>query len=97
MRRIRPIGDKVVVKRDPPKDKTDGGLHIPETAQKRHITGEVLAIGPGTVNKKGIHRPVGVSIGDVVLFGGWTGTEVDVDGETYVVLKEDDIMGTVDR
>ena len=93
--RFKPLHDRVVVKRSEEEQKTKGGIIIPDTAQEKPMQGEVLAVGPGARNDKGELTPMGVSAGDRVLFGKWSGTEVKLDGEDLLIMKESDLMGIV--
>ena len=93
--RFKPLHDRVVVKRSEEEQKTKGGIIIPDTAQEKPMQGEVLAVGPGARNDKGDLTPMGVSTGDRVLFGKWSGTEVKLDGEDLLIMKESDLMGIV--
>ena len=93
--RFKPLHDRVVVKRSEEEQKTKGGIIIPDTAQEKPMQGEVLAVGPGARNDKGDLIPMGVSAGDRVLFGKWSGTEVKLDGEDLLIMKESDLMGIV--
>jgi len=91
--KIRPIQDRVVVKRSKAEEKTESGLYIPEDAQKKLVEGIVLAVGNGKVLTDGTLRPLDVKEGDRVLFGKYTGTEVKIDGEDQLILREDEILG----
>jgi len=91
--RIRPLGDRVVLKRVEEETKTPGGILIPSNAREKPIEGEVLAIGPGRVNEKGVRVEMTVRVGDRVLFGKFSGTEVKVAGEDYLLVKEEEILG----
>ena len=91
--KIRPIQDRVVVKRSKAEEKTESGLYIPEDAQKKLVEGIVLAVGNGKVLTDGTLRPLDVKEGDRVLFGKHTGTEVEIDGEDQLILREDEILG----
>ncbi len=93
---IRPLHDRVVVRRLEEERTTAGGIVIPDTAAEKPIQGEVLAVGNGKVLDNGESRPVDVKVGDRVLFGKYSGTEVKLDGETLLVMREDDIMGVVE-
>jgi chaperonin GroES len=93
--RFKPLHDRVVVKRSEEEQKTKGGIIIPDTAQEKPMQGEVLAVGPGTRNEKGELTPMGVAVGDRVLFGKWSGTEVKLDGEDLLIMKESDLMGVI--
>ncbi len=90
--KARPLHDRVVVKRQPESSMTPGGLHIPQNAKEKPVEGEVLAVGPGRVTADGTVIPVDVKVGDRVLFGKYSGTEVTLDGEDYLVIREDDIL-----
>jgi chaperonin GroES len=90
--KIRPLQDRIVVKRLEGETKTKGGIIIPDSAKEKPIEGRVVAVGNGKVLKDGKVRPLEVKIGDVVLFGKYTGTEVKIDGEEHVLLREDDVL-----
>jgi chaperonin GroES len=90
---MKPINDRVIVKPFPAEQKTAGGLIIPDTAKEKPQEGEVVAAGPGAKNEDGKLTPMDVKVGDVVLFGKWSGTEVKIDGKEYSIMKETDIMG----
>ena len=94
--KFRPLHDRVVVKRVEEETRTKGGLIIPDTAQEKPMQGEVLAVGPGARNEKGELIPLGVEVGDRVLFGKWSGTEVKLDGDDLLIMKESDIMGVLE-
>ena len=94
--RFRPLGDRVVVRRVKEEQKTAGGIIIPDTAQEKPQEGEVISVGPGAVDKDGKRVAPEVKAGDVVLFGKWSGTEVKLDGEELLIMKESDIMGVVE-
>ena len=93
---FRPLHDRVVVKRIDSEEKTKGGIIIPDTAKEKPQEGEVVAVGPGARNDKGEVTPLDVKAGDRVLFGKWSGTEVKIDGEDLLIMKETDIMGVVE-
>ena len=95
--KFRPLHDRVVVKRIEEETKTKGGLIIPDTAKEKPMQGEVLAVGRGARNEKGDLIPLGVKAGDRVLFGKWSGTEVKLDGDELLIMKESDIMGVLDE
>ena len=94
--KFRPLHDRVVVRRIDAEEKTTGGIIIPDTAKEKPMQGEILAVGPGARNEKGDLIPLGVQVGDRVLFGKWSGTEVKLDGVEYLIMKESDIMGVLD-
>ncbi|WP_114375563.1 co-chaperone GroES [Elioraea thermophila] len=94
--KFRPLHDRVVVKRVSAEEKTAGGIIIPDTAKEKPQEGEVVAVGPGARNEKGELVPLEVKVGDRVLFGKWSGTEVKIDGEELLIMKESDIMGILE-
>jgi len=93
---FRPLHDRVVVKRLEGEEKTKGGIIIPDTAKEKPQEGKVIAVGPGARDESGKLTPLDVKAGDRVLFGKWSGTEVKVDGDDLLIMKESDIMGIVD-
>lgn len=93
--KFRPLHDRVAIRRVSFEEKTRGGIIIPDTAKEKPQEGEVVAVGPGTRDEKGKLLPPDVRVGDRVLFGKWTGTEVVIDGEDMLIMKETDIMGVV--
>ena len=92
---FRPLHDRVVVKRVDSEEKTKGGIIIPDTAKEKPQEGEVVAVGPGARNEQGQLTPPDVKAGDRVLFGKWSGTEVKLNGEDLLIMKESDIMGVI--
>jgi chaperonin GroES len=94
---FRPLHDRVVVRRVEGESKTAGGIIIPDTAAEKPQQGEVLAVGPGAREDSGKLIPLDVKKGDKVLFGKWSGTEVKIDGQELLIMKESDIMGVLDR
>jgi chaperonin GroES len=92
---FRPLQDRVLVRRIEQEEKTLGGIIIPDTAKEKPMEGEVIAAGPGARGDDGKLNPLDVKVGDRVLFGKWSGTEIKIDGEDLVVMKEADIMGIV--
>ena len=94
--KFRPLHDRVVVRRVEEDTKTKGGIIIPDTAQEKPMQGEVIAVGPGGRDETGKLIPIDVKVGDVVLFGKWSGTEVKLDGEELLIMKESDIMGVIE-
>ncbi|MDI3309702.1 MAG: co-chaperone GroES [Acetobacteraceae bacterium] len=94
--KFRPLHDRVLVRRVTPEEKTAGGIIIPDTAKEKPQEGEVIAVGSGTLNDKGELRPLDVKVGDRILFGKWSGTEVRLDGEELLIMKESDIMGILE-
>ena len=93
---FRPLHDRVLVRRVEEDQKTKGGIIIPDTAKEKPMQGEVLAVGPGARNEKGELVVLDVKVGDRILFGKWSGTEVKMDGEDLVIMKESDIMGIIE-
>ena len=93
--KFRPLHDRVVVKRIQAEEKTAGGIIIPDTAKEKPQQGEVVAIGPGGRDEAGKLVPIDLQVGDRVLFGKWSGTEVKIDGTEYLIMKENDIMGVL--
>jgi len=93
--KFRPLHDRVVLKRLDAEAKSAGGIIIPDTAQEKPIEGEVVAVGPGARNEKGELVPLELKAGDRVLFGKWSGTEVKLDGQELLIVKESDVMGVV--
>ena len=94
--KFRPLHDRVVVRRIEQEEKTAGGIIIPDTAKEKPMEGEVISVGPGARNEKGELVPLDVKAGDRILFGKWSGTEVKIDGEELMIMKEADIMGLVE-
>jgi chaperonin GroES len=94
--KFRPLHDRVVVRRVESDTKTAGGIIIPDTAKEKPMEGEVIAVGPGARSEDGKIHPLDVKAGDRVLFGKWSGTEVKLDGEELIIMKESDIMGIIE-
>ncbi len=94
--KFRPLHDRVVVKRVEEESKTKGGIIIPDTAKEKPMEGEIVAVGPGARDEKGNLVPLDVKKGDRVLFGKWSGTEIKIDGQDLLIMKESDIMGIID-
>ena len=93
---FRPLHDRVVIRRITAEEKSSGGIIIPDTAKEKPMEGEVIAAGPGARNEQGQVQALDVKAGDRVLFGKWSGTEVKVDGEDLLIMKESDLMGVVE-
>jgi chaperonin GroES len=93
---FRPLHDRVVVRRIEEEERTKGGIIIPDTAKEKPQQGEIIAVGPGARDEKGVVQPLDVKAGDRVLFGKWSGSEVVIDGEELLVMKESDIMGVLE-
>ncbi len=94
--KFRPLHDRVVVRRVEEDERSVGGIIIPDSAKEKPMQGEVLSVGPGTRNDKGELSPLDLEAGDRVLFGKWSGTEVKIDGEELLIMKESDIMGVLE-
>ena len=95
--KFRPLHDRVVVRRLDAEERTAGGIIIPDTAKEKPQEGEVIAVGPGARDENGKVQALDVKVGDRVLFGKWSGTEVRIDGEDLLIMKESDIMGVVEQ
>ena len=93
---FKPLHDRVVVKRIETDEKSSGGIIIPDTAKEKPREGEVLAVGPGEITEDGKSKPMNVKKGDKILFGKWSGTEVKLDGQDVLIMKESDIMGILE-
>jgi chaperonin GroES len=93
---FRPLHDRVVVRRIEEDERTPGGIIIPDTAKEKPQQGEVIAAGPGARDEKGVVQPLDVKAGDRVLFGKWSGSEVKIDGEELLIMKESDILGVLE-
>ena len=93
---FRPLHDRVVVRRIEEDERTPGGIIIPDTAKEEPQQGEVIAVGPGARDEKGMLQPLDVKAGDRVLFGKWSGSEVKIDGEELLIMKESDILGVLE-
>jgi chaperonin GroES len=93
--KFRPLHDRVVVRRLTADEKTKGGIIIPDTAQEKPQEGEVIAVGPGARDEAGKLQPLDLKKGDKILFGKWSGTEVKIDGEELLIMKESDVMGVI--
>ncbi|MES1197321.1 MAG: co-chaperone GroES [Pseudomonadota bacterium] len=94
---FRPLGDRVLVRRVEEEAKTKGGIIIPDTAKEKPQEGEVIAVGPGARDDDGKVTPLDVKVGDRILFGKWSGTDVKIDGEDLIIMKESDILGVVEH
>jgi len=95
--KFRPLHDRVVVRRLKQDEKTAGGIIIPDTAQEKPMEGEIIAAGPGARNEDGKLVALDVKVGDRVLFGKWSGTEVKIDGQELLIMKESDVMGVIEE
>jgi chaperonin GroES len=93
---FRPLGDRVLVRRVEEEEKTKGGIIIPDSAKEKPQEGEVLSVGPGGRDEQGKIHPLDVKVGDRILFGKWSGTEVKLDGEDLLIMKESDILGVLE-
>ncbi len=92
---FRPLHDRIVIRRVNQQEKSQGGIIIPDTAQEKPMEGEIVAVGPGVRDDDGTLQPLDVKTGDRVLFGKWSGTEVKIDGEELIIMKESDVMGVI--
>jgi chaperonin GroES len=95
--KFRPLHDRVVVKRVTAEEKTAGGIIIPDTAQEKPSQGEVIAVGPGGRDESGKLIPIDIKVGDRILFGKWSGSEVKIDGQELIIMKESDVMGVLEE
>jgi chaperonin GroES len=95
--KFRPLHDRVLIRRVEEEERTAGGLIIPDTAKEKPSQGEVLSVGPGARDESGKVVALDVKVGDLVLFGKWSGTEVKIDGEDLIIMKESDIMGVLEQ
>jgi chaperonin GroES len=93
--KFRPLHDRIVVRRITAEEKTKGGIIIPDSAQEKPSQGEIIAVGPGGRDEAGKLIPIDLKVGNTVLFGKWSGTEVKLDGEDLLIMKESDIMGVI--
>ncbi len=94
--KFRPLHDRVVVKRSDAETKSAGGIIIPDTAKEKPSEGEIIAVGPGGRDESGKLIPIDLKVGDRILFGKWSGTEVKIDGEELLIMKESDVMGVIE-
>ena len=94
--KFRPLHDRVVIRRIEGEDKTKGGIIIPDTAKEKPMEGEIVAVGPGARDEKGTIVPLDVKHGDHILFGKWSGSEIKLDGEDLLIMKETDVMGVIE-
>jgi chaperonin GroES len=94
--KFRPLHDRVVVKRLEEDAKSAGGIIIPDTAKEKPMRGEVVAVGPGARDESGKVNPLDIEAGDIVLFGKWSGTEVKIDGDDLLIMKESDLLGVIE-
>jgi chaperonin GroES len=95
--KIRPLHDRVIVQRLEEEERTKGGIIIPDTAKEKPQEGKVIAVGPGKILENGTKIPLDVKVGDRVLFGKYAGTEIKIEGEEYLMMREDDILGVVEE
>jgi chaperonin GroES len=95
--KVRPLYDRVLVRRVAEEEKTKGGIIIPDTAKEKPSEGEVVAVGTGKVNEKGAMRPLEVKKGDRILFGKYSGNEIKLDGVEHIILREDEILGVIEK
>ncbi|RME26105.1 MAG: co-chaperone GroES [Deltaproteobacteria bacterium] len=95
--KVRPLHDRILVKRVEQEEKTKAGIIIPDTAKEKPIEGKVVAVGPGKIGEKGDRIPMEVKAGDTVLFAKWSGNEIKIDGEEHLILREDEILAIVEK
>ena len=95
--KVRPLQDRILVKRLEEEEKTKGGIIIPDTAKEKPVEGEVIAVGNGKVTEKGDIRPLAVKKGDRILFGKYSGTEIKIEGVEHLILREDEVLGVIER
>ncbi|WP_163998513.1 co-chaperone GroES [Pyxidicoccus caerfyrddinensis] len=95
--KIRPLQDRLIVKRVPEESKTKGGLFIPDTAKEKPLEGKVIAVGNGKVLEDGKVRPMDIKAGDTILFSKYAGTEIKLDGEEHLILREEDVLGVLEK
>jgi chaperonin GroES len=95
MTKLKPLHDRVAIEATEQEEKTAGGIIIPETAKEKPVQGKIIAVGDGAKNEQGNRVPMDVKVGDIVLYGKWSGTEVEVDGKKILIMKESDIMGVL--
>ena len=95
--KVRPLQDRVIVRRVAEEEKTKGGIIIPDTAKEKPAEGEVIAVGNGKYDEKGTLRPLTVKKGDRVLFGKYTGNDIKIDGVDHLILREDDVLGVIEK
>ncbi len=95
--KVRPLQDRILVKRLEEEEKTKGGIIIPDTAKEKPVEGEVIAVGNGKVTEKGDVRPLAVKKGDRILFGKYSGTEIKIEGVEHLILREDEVLGVIER
>ena len=93
---LRPLHDRVLVRRIDEEERSAGGIIIPDTAKEKPMEGQVLSVGPGSRNEQGVLTPLDLKVGDRILFGKWSGTEVTMDGEELIIMKESDVMGVIE-
>ena len=95
--KVRPLQDRILVKRLEEEEKTKGGIIIPDTAKEKPVEGEVIAVGSGKVTDKGEVRPLAVKKGDRILFGKYSGTEIKIEGVEHLILREEEVLGVIER
>lgn len=95
--KIRPLQDRVIVKRVEEEERTKGGIIIPDTAKEKPQEGKIIAVGPGKVTDDGKKIPMEVKVGDRILFGKYSGSEIKIDGEEHLIMREDDILGIIEK
>lgn len=94
--KVRPLHDRIIVRRLEAEEKSAGGIIIPDSAKEKPVQGEVIAAGKGKSNEKGEVRPLDVKVGDIVIFSTYAGTEIKLDGDTFLMMREDDVLGVIE-
>lgn len=94
--KLRPLADRVIVKQSDAEQKTKSGIVLPDSAKEKPTQGKVISVGPGKLDEKGKPMEIGLRAGDTVYYGKWSGTEIEVDGEKFVILKESDVLGVLE-
>jgi chaperonin GroES len=94
---IRPLDDRILVKPQEAEDKTKNGIYLPEAAKEKPMMGKVIAVGPGKMNDDGVRTPMGVKKGDTVVYGKYSGTEIELDGEKHMIVRESELLGVVEK
>lgn len=97
MSKVRPLHDRIIVKRLPEEEKTKSGIIIPDTAKEKPQEGEVIAVGNGRILENGQKVPMDVKVGDKVIFGKYAGTEIKIEGEEYLIMREEDVLGIIEK
>ncbi|MFZ4767920.1 MAG: co-chaperone GroES [Roseimicrobium sp.] len=94
---VRPLDDRIIVLPDPAEEKTKSGIFLPEGAKEKPLTGKIVAAGPGKLSDKGVRTPLSVKVGDTVLYGKYSGTEIEIDGDKVLIVRENELLGVVEK